>query len=383
MKIGIFRRRYSPHGGGERFAHQFLQSLASAGYDVHLFCEAWTDIPAGVTLRRVPTLRGGSALRTLGYAVLAPNLARRVGVDLVHSFERTFRQDLYRAGEGCHRQWLALSRQHLRGPLRALDRVRPFHRVVLAIERRMCQKNAAKVLVVNSKMVENDFARHYPPLRAATALIRNGVDLKRFHPDVRSATRGTARESLGLRTEQLVLVIVGSGFSRKGVPTAIRALGYLRRKAGLTPVLLIAGKGNQAPLRSLAEREGVEQQVRFLGIVEDTTPLYGAADVFVLPSVYDPASNATLEALGMGLPVITTRTNGSAEILEEGRSGWIVSGPSDFLALASLIEGASDSRVRISVGEAGRRAVGPWSLEHHLNEALALYRPFSGAARQR
>ncbi|MFQ5931486.1 MAG: glycosyltransferase family 4 protein, partial [Nitrospiraceae bacterium] len=306
------------------------------------------------------------------YALMAPRLARRVEVHLVYSFERTFRQDLYRAGEGCHRQWLALRRQYLPRPLCTLDSIRPFHAVVLAIERQICQGNGAKVLVATSQMVKEDFLRQYVPLRVATALVRNGVDLSLFHPDVRIATRDAAREALGLAPDQLVLLSVGSGYLTKGVPTVLRALGHLRRRSPLRLIFLIAGKGNPTALRNLARREGVRCQVRLLGFVEDAIPLYAAADLFVLPSLYDTASNATLEALGMGLPVITTTTNGSSEIVEHDRSGWLLETPADYRGLAAMIEAAADPAIRRTVGLAGRKAVEPWTWLRHFKETLAL-----------
>ena len=107
MRIGLFRRRYLSWGGGERFAHQFLESLAAAGHEVHLFCHAWRATAPGVRVHRVPSL-GGGALGVLTWALIVPRLARRAGVDLVHSFDRTLGQDVFRAGEGCHREWLAL-----------------------------------------------------------------------------------------------------------------------------------------------------------------------------------------------------------------------------------------------------------------------------------
>jgi UDP-glucose:(heptosyl)LPS alpha-1,3-glucosyltransferase len=373
VKVGIFRRRFVPYGGGERFVRQFADRLARVGHDVHLFSERWTERPAGVTVHRVPTLPGGSAVRTFGYACLAPRLARAAGVEMIHSFERTFWQDIYRAGEGCHRQWLALRRRYLRRSVPGLDRCRPFHAVVLAIEGRICAGRATRLIAVNSRMVDGDFVRHYGPRRVETTVVRNGVDLARFEPAARAAGGGAARAALGLGARDLVLVAVGSGFRRKGIPTAIRALGDLRRRTGAVPVLLVAGNGRPGSLQALAVREGVAAQLRVLGVVSDASALYAAADLFVLPSVYDPASSATLEALASGLPVITTSLNGSSEIIEHGRSGFILSDPGDASCLSRLIEEAADPDRRRVVGEAGRRAVEPFTWERHLAETLALY----------
>jgi UDP-glucose:(heptosyl)LPS alpha-1,3-glucosyltransferase len=376
VKIAILRRRYAGHGGGERFTDEFLRRLARGTYQPHLVCHEWRAGVPGVVVHRVRAVPGGSALRTLGYALLAPRRARALDVGLIYSFERTAEQDVYRAGEGCHRQWLALRRRHL--PRRSVaGRLRIVHAVLLWLERRICQAGAARVLVVNSRMVEQDLWRHYAPLSAEVALIRNGTDLRRFHPDIRAATRSASRRQLGLAPEDLVLLTVGSGFDRKGAFLVVRALGHLRRRTGLAPVVLLAGQGSDARLRRAAAREAVDGQLRALGVVDDVRPLYAAADVFVLPSVYDPASNATLEALAMGVPVVTTTTNGSAEVVEPGRSAWLLDDPSDVGGLAELLEQAADPGARRAVGEAGRRAVEPWTWERHVDEVVTLCARFA------
>lgn len=365
MKIAILRRRFVEHGGGERFVAEFTRRLAAIGHEPHLFAEAWPAAAAGVTVHRVPALGRGSTLSTLGYAWLAPRLARAAGLDLVLSFERTLDQDVLRAGEGCHRQWLELRARHLRG---GLGGWRPFHRVVLALERRICLRGA-RTIAVNSNLVADGLRRHYAPLGAALVVVRNGVDLERHAPAVREAMRAEARRALGLDPEDLALLAVGSGFERKGIATAVRALGDPALARART-VLLVAGRGREASLAALAGRVGA--RVRFLGLVGDPRPLYAAADLFVLPTVYDPASNATLEALAMGLPVVTTATNGSSEVLAHGCSGWVLADPSDAGALARAIEEARDPERRRGVGAAGRAAVEAFPWERHLQEMLAL-----------
>jgi UDP-glucose:(heptosyl)LPS alpha-1,3-glucosyltransferase len=376
VKIGLFRRRYRAHGGGERFLESFLPVLVAAGHEVHLYAESWPAPPAGVVLHRVPAVGVGPATRTLAYAWLGPRLAAGCGLTLVHSFERTLRQDLFRAGEGCHRQWLELRRRFLGRPLAGPDAWRPFHRVVLALERRIC-RGGARWLAVTSDLVGQALTRHYAPLGAPVTVLRNAVDLERFHPDVRAALRPGARARLDAAAGDRVLLVLGSGFERKGVATLVRALGRLKAAARALPLVLVVGHGRAAPLRRLARREGVDGRLRFLGPVDDPRPLYAAADLFVLPTVYDPSSNATLEALAMGVPVVTTATNGSAELLEHGRSGWVLERPDHVAGLARVLDEVGDADLR-AVGEAGRRAVEPCTWARYLDETLDLYRRLAG-----
>ena len=88
--------------------------------------------------------------------------------------------------------------------------------------------------------------------------------------------------------------------------------------------------------------------VQRLGAVRDLPALYQAADIFLLPTLYDPFSNACLEALAAGLPVVTTRNNGFSEIIEEGVHGSIVDRPNNVTALRDAIRFWSDAARRVS-----------------------------------
>ena len=95
--------------------------------------------------------------------------------------------------------------------------------------------------------------------------------------------------------------------------------------------LLVAGAGKRRQLPKSA-------QTRFLGEVKQMRELMEAADLFLLPTIYDPFSNASLEALAAGLPVITTTANGFAEIMRPGQDGDAISNPADIASIAAAIE---------------------------------------------
>jgi UDP-glucose:(heptosyl)LPS alpha-1,3-glucosyltransferase len=80
--------------------------------------------------------------------------------------------------------------------------------------------------------------------------------------------------------------------------------------------------------------------------VADLRPIYGAADIFILPTIYDPFSNACLEALSAGLPVITTRANGFSEIMEDRIHGSIIDRADNVADLRRALETWSDATWR-------------------------------------
>ena len=105
MRVALIRRRYTAFGGAERYTESVAQGLARRGHEVHLFAERWAGRGAapGVTLHRVPVPPGPSFMRALAFARGAARAVTREPYDAIVSFERTLRQDVYRAGDGCHR----------------------------------------------------------------------------------------------------------------------------------------------------------------------------------------------------------------------------------------------------------------------------------------
>jgi UDP-glucose:(heptosyl)LPS alpha-1,3-glucosyltransferase len=112
--------------------------------------------------------------------------------------------------------------------------------------------------------------------------------------------------------------------------------------------------------------------VRFLGEVGDLQPIYAAADIFILPSIYDPFSNACLEALAGGLPVITTRGNGFSEIIENGVHGSIVAVPNDSRALAEAIRFWSDESRRVGARSTNAELAVGFDISKNIDATVAL-----------
>src|SRR5438093_1284852 len=133
--------------------------------------------------------------------------------DVVQSHERTLRQDVYRAGEGCHRAYLASEE---RGRARGL-----YHRIVLALERRVFARTPQIVAIADAGRREIETLYGVSPGRLA--VVHNGVDLERFHPLNRARYREPARAEAAIPSRAFTVLFVGSGFARKGLATAVGA----------------------------------------------------------------------------------------------------------------------------------------------------------------
>jgi UDP-glucose:(heptosyl)LPS alpha-1,3-glucosyltransferase len=179
-------------------------------------------------------------------------------------------------------------------------------------------------------------------------VVYNGVDLARFHPDNRKRWREEMRRALGIPMESWVVAFVGSGFERKGLGPLIHAVAALR--SGDTR-LLVAGKGRTAAYQELAGRLGLRGAVTWTGPRPDVERMYAAADVVALPARYEPFGNVHLEALASGLPVLTSRMTGGAEVVRDGVTG-AVTASLEPEAIARGLRGIRD----IDAGKAAQAA---------------------------
>ncbi|MGB8168918.1 MAG: glycosyltransferase family 4 protein [Chthoniobacteraceae bacterium] len=351
MKIGLVRRGYSRTGGAEAYLRRFAETAVAAGHEVILFAEQW---PRDAWPWAHVQVHSRSPRQ---FAVALHALRPRERCDFLFSLERIFSCDAYRAGDGAHAAWIE-RRAGFEPFWRAwFRRLSTKHRQTLAIERHLFGANGAGFVIANSEMVKEDIEHHfaYPPDHIA--VVYNGVPPFAPPPDARAATR----RDLGLRDDQLALLFVGSGWERKGLRFAIEAVNALPQSARL----FVIGRG---AARGLPK----SHRTRFLGPMPDVSRFYAAADVFILPTLYEPFSNACLEALAAGLPVITTQHNGFSEIIAPGEEGEVLDDPRNIAALVAAVEKWRNPARREALRPRLQALAARFTIEQNVRQTLAL-----------
>ncbi len=341
MRIGLVRRGYGSAGGAESYLRGFAQAAVAAGQETVLFCSLeWENWPFGEMIR----VAGKSPA---AFSSELQAIQPKKHCDVLFSLERVAECDFYRAGDGVHAAWLK------RRPSGFLKRLgfswNPKHRALLELEKQAI--TGARCVIANSEMVRREIADfHGSSIRIE--VVYNGIDPQKWATP--TVPREMFRNRLELDANQPVAVFVGSGWERKGLKFAIEAA----RQAGC--ILLVSGNGNADKYRA--------PHVRFLGATSNVVDVLHAADAFILPTFYDPFSNATLEALAAGLPIITTTANGVSEILDPESDGTPVEKPDDVFALAeALRKWLPDRRCGLRREHASR-----FTLERNFSETLRI-----------
>ena len=381
MKIALVRQKYTDFGGAERYVAGLAGQFAHLGHDVHIYAGSWQTSPEegrsptrpGITFHRVPVAGGLSFLGVLSFALNSRRLLKKEYFDVIHSFERTLYQDVYRAGDGCHREWLKQREKIDPWYKKYLHAINPLHQTILSIEEKLFTEERCKMIIANSFRGKDEIIRHYGVSSSRIRVIYNPVDADRFNGSGRTETRDEVRMSLGIADSDRCILFVGSGFKRKGLLSAIKAVSELRQ----TWQFIVIGRDRTSAYEKEAARLGIRPFVRFLGPVTDVEKYYLTADLFLFPTIYEPFSNACLEAMASGMPVVTSRINGASEIVVEGTNGYIIEDPLNVGEIKDRIERALQLN-RDRVIDHNREYVKPFSWENHVRQLLEVYSEVTG-----
>jgi UDP-glucose:(heptosyl)LPS alpha-1,3-glucosyltransferase len=355
LTIGFVRRGYSASGGAEAYLKRLARGLVDLGHSVLLL--STPEWPTGEwPFGEVRHLRSRSPG---GFADEIEGLRPRIQTDVLMSLERICSCDVYRAGDGVHQAWLNRRASYEKPWKRLARRFNPKHSDILRLEKNLLDARRAERVIANSQMVKNEIVDLYNYRPDRIDIIRNGVPLSEFQFD--SAVREKGRSEFGLSADELAILFVGSGWERKGLRFAIQAVESIKNRKVR---LLVAGRGYQSEFQT--------SRTRFLGEISDLRSVYAAADLFILPTIYDPFSNASLEALASGLPVITTRANGFSEVMEDKIHGSIVERADDIPALRNAIELWADPTWRSAARSSILKRAGKYDIATNVKQTIAV-----------
>ncbi|MGE5196076.1 MAG: glycosyltransferase, partial [Anaerolineae bacterium] len=243
--------------------------------------------------------------------------------DIVLGLDRNRFQTHLRAGNGVHRAYL--EKRKMIDPFfkRLSFAFNPLHQTILSFERKAFESPQLKILIANSHMVKQEILHFYATDPKKIHVIHNGMEWQEMHNDFDEwpQKKGLIASALKLDPSVFHFLFIGHHYRRKGLEKLLEALSLLRKE---TFHLSVVGKDKDiASYKTLAHRLNLGEKVSFFGSQPNLRPFYQLADCLVVPSFYDPFANVTVEALAMGLFVISSKTNGGHEVLSE-ESGLVI-----------------------------------------------------------
>lgn len=340
-KIAIARQKYNPFGGAERFVEGALSALTASGdVDLTLLTRSWNASAASLPNRHIeivnpPYLRlpFGRVNRDRSFADAVGEIIHKNQFDLVQAHERIPGCHIFRAGDGVHAAWL----RHRKVGLSAMgawwQSLDPYHAYTIKAERAMFVHPNLRAVICNSRMVANEIVAEYGVDAKKLHVIYNGVDLAKYSRENVVKSRENTRNKFGVPRDVPLILYLGSGYQRKGVKPLLEAMRSNDLRNINARLAIIGADKHLGRYKTLAGAYKIADRVIFAGPQHDVAAWYGAADVFALPTQYDPCPNAALEALASGLPTLTSPTCGVAELIGSPLAGAVVS-PQDTEVMA-------------------------------------------------
>lgn len=366
-RLAIVRQKYRPDGGAERFVSRALEALSDQDLELNVITRQWQgEKQDNWHIHLCDPMKWGRISREKGFANAARALWLRENFDLVQSHERIAGCDIYRAGDGVHRRWLLQRARILpawRQKLLFSDR---YHRYVMQAEKAMYEAPELKAVICNAEMVKREIVEDFSIPANKIHVIYNAIDSSRFVPGTPDL-RVKWRDEMNLPHQAIAMVYVGSGFERKGLAGAIKAIANTDR------YLIVVGQDKaEKKYRELTQTLGCQNRVIFMGMQKNTLPFYQAADGLLLPTLYDPFPNVILEAMACGLPVITTPTCGGAEFITAGQNGYVCDAL-DSQALSDAVMAIPSHSQNDAMGVQARERVREATPEKLSQQLISLY----------
>jgi glycosyltransferase involved in cell wall biosynthesis len=353
MKIGIIGRSIPPfdRGGIQTHIAELSKAMADKGIETHVFIVGKGSKKPGKALRSnnlfvhpipcvpLPRLTLGEYL---SYSLNCARHMKEYDLDLIHG------HSMYSFGYALTKKLPYVATLHGTQYNEFKNSLHygasPNHIITdfsSMLMERYSGKKADKV-IVDSHENRRDVISQYGIPEEKIATIPCGVSVSRFSPS---------------KCESKTIIFVGRLHERKGIDKLLESFSKVVSKEP-EAVLKIVGSGEfEARLKAMAKRLKLgKKNVQFLGFVPEKTliEVYSTSSIFVLPSYYEGFGIVLIEAMSAGLPLVSVRTGGATEVIEEGKNGYLVDYDNMHEPLLKLL---GDEKLRIRMGKESRKRV--------------------------
>ena len=308
-----------------------------------------------ITFHPVHTPHVPSSLRPLAFRSAAGAALRALRPRTTLSFGANCPPgDVYWV-QSVHRAWLedgGQVRYRGIGVPAAVRRLLLRHQVLLRVEHDYFSRARPRAILCTSQREVDDLARIYGVSREIMHVVPNGFDPSTFNTDRRRDHRATMRARLSAADDEIVVLVVANEWHRKGLGPLLEAIALL----GDDRVRVdLVGVRAPADYESIAQRLGV--RMRWHGPSADVALFHAAADVFALPTTYEPFGLVIVEAMASGLPVVTSRLAGASPAIMHGVNGYLLDDPRSAAEIAGALQPLLDAGIRERVGATAARTV--------------------------
>ena len=349
LKLAFCLYKYFPYGGLQRDFLKIALSCQQQGHQIRVYTLGWQgDVPVGVKVMIVPV----SAITNHSlYERFSDWVQENLSldpVDVVVGINKMPGLDVYYAADSCYEEKANSQRSWI---YRLLPRYRHFSRYEKAVFGRASK---TQILMI-SKVQKPFFDRHYQTQEGRIQFLPPGISRDRVAPDDVAQRRRVKRAELGLNDDEKMLLMVGSGFVKKGLARALYSVRALPRVERRKVRFFVIGEDNPVRFKHLIFLLGITQNVTILSGQDDIPDFMFAADLLILPALDEAAGIVLLEAVVAGLPVLTTENCGYAHYITDSDMGAVIPMPFEQKVLNEKLGSMLRDKNRSAWVEKGRR----------------------------
>ncbi len=315
--------RYFPFGGMQANFLRIAKACLARGHHIDVYTLDWQgERPDGLNIQIIETTKRQNIHRYEQFAERMSEIMRTQSYDLVMGFNRMPGLDLYYAADPCFVERVRKTRPWY---YRFSARYRHFK----AFEQALFGPDSLTHILALSQLQIEEYRHNYATTIDRFSLLPPGVQTRYWRGDDAQIMRNDMRQKFNIETDTQLLLMVGSGFERKGFDRGLRAFAALPDGVRERSHLMVIGKGREKSLTRLAAHLGVARQLTLIPGSKDIPAFMQAADILLHPARSENTGNVIVEAICGGLPVLCSGTCGYAMHVERAIAGLVMKEPFD------------------------------------------------------
>ncbi len=362
MKIGIVIRTCK-NIGSSRYVVETSKHIVENN-ELHIFTNKWDPLDKRIIVHKIPTFSSNFYVWEASFMTISTLVTKFHKFDITLAQPTRYFSPNVAEMQFVYRNWNDYrDKNHI--PVPNCDRFLPI------IEKYNIRR--AKQVIAISKSIKNEVLHYYHLPEDRVNVIYNGVNTEDFTPDNRSKYFEEIRERHNIDKNEIVLVFAGNPFVRKGLKYTIEALPQLKTKD--YKLLIIGGDDpNKKPYVEIINKLGLVDKVIWIGITSEIKKYFAASDIFVLPTRYEPFGIVIAEAMASGLPAVTSKLAGAAELIEDGKDGLHIQTPTDSDEIAKKLNYLiQNDDVRKEIGKKARKKAEFCTWENAAKQMLEVF----------
>jgi len=389
MKVALITEDLNPRrGGAELSASELAQELTRQGMEVTVLARRVAVNPEERAYQD-KIFRISAWTRTGQWRKFEQTVAAHLAetkYDIVHSLAPMQPADVYQPRGGSILYSAKRNAQTYACPVKARLKLKTlaFNRarqVRIAGERKLCESNPGPTVLALSRYVERQFKEEYKLTNSRLRVIRNGINIESIRSDPARNQGEQLRNRFDSEGKRAIFLFAAENFRLKGLTPLIEAAAQLNDQQQSTRdfLILVAGGQVYSTYYQQVQKLGLGGKVVFMGSTRNMAAMLNMCDAVVLPTFNDACSRLVLEALAAGKPAITTRYNGAADFLDEGKYGITIDEPTNIPALAEALVQLSDPQHHQQFCQRieSDRVYEQVSIRRHVIELISVYQELS------